>query len=188
MIVLVAAVGCDDSSLGLAPRLADPPPAEQPPANLHASLRPENWGTGSCVHASLIYQLRWANQFRLADAWRQTYSGGETAYGIRQKLDAAGVDYVSTDSADPAFLDWVTRTRRAALIWYYPSHCVAFCGWGTDGSGQPVAILNDNNRPGRYIEIPRQKFLSNWRGFGGFGLSVIYSPMVPAPWSAYASN
>lgn len=190
-LVLFAAVGCDiDPQTGMPRKVrpADPPPAEFPVANLHSSLRPENWGGGSCVHASLIYQLRWAEHFNLAAEWRQTYSGGETANGIRSKLDAAGVDYVSTDSADPKFLDWCTRTRRAALIWYYPSHCVAFVGWHTDGSGRRFAILNDNNRPNQFIEIPEEKFIPNWRGYGGFGLSVTYSPTVPVPWSAFVAS
>jgi hypothetical protein len=178
-VLAAAALGCGPSRPNLVPGIA--PPEEQPVANLPDSLRPHNWGGGSCVHASLIYQLQWCNETEVAQLWRNVFSGGETANGIRGKLDKAGFDYRFTERADPAFLDWVTATRRSALIWYFPNHCVAFVGWGRV-ENREVAILNDNNRPGHFITIPKQTFLRNWRDYGGFGLSILNPPAPPIPW------
>jgi hypothetical protein len=183
LMLLVASTGCDEIQR---PKLiTNPPPiSDLPPADLPVSLRPYNWtdagGSGSCVNASTVYQLRLRNMEQLADWWRKNHAGGETDSSIRRHHDAVGLKYAYTRSADPAFLDWCSRTRRGAIIWFYPRHCVVFAGFMQEPDGRVVAMINDNNRPTRYIKIDRREFLSRWRDYGGFALSIL-DPPVPGP-------
>lgn len=189
-LLLAAFVGCDEVA-GVVDnvRLASLRPSlELPGANLPDSLRPRNWtdsrGSGSCVNASTMFNLRWSAQPDMADYWRKTYAGGETDSSIRRAHDQNRLPYYFTRSADRSFLEWVTATRRSALIWYYPSHCVNFVGFHADPT-RPTdptvyAWLCDNNRPARFIRVPVQEFQSKWAGYGGFGLSLA-SPPVPPP-------
>jgi hypothetical protein len=181
--------GCDVSdpvaSLQIAPMM---PASEIPGANLPAELRPKNWtdagGSGSCVNASTVHNLRWSNQPAMAEFWRRTYAGGETDSSIRRAHDANALPYFFTRAADMAFLQWVTDTRRSALIWYYPSHCINFNGFHRDPS-RPTdptvyAWMCDNNRPSRFIRVPADTFAQKWAGYGGFGLALA-APPVPPP-------
>lgn len=165
-----------------------PPAAEVPVANLPEILREWNWvdrgGSGSCVHASLVYHLRWQNQLELAEWWRKNHAGGETATTIRQHLDRAGLEYEYTLNADPRFLEWATETRRGSIIWFYPRHCVHFCGFATV-KGQKYALICDNNRVEQYIRVPADEFVSRWAEYGGFALSVLGSPVPPPLFPAY---
>lgn len=187
-LLLLAAIGC--TTTPQAPQLdpLPPPAAEVPAANLPESLREWNWTdaqrSGSCVHASLVYHLRWQNQLQTADWWRRTHAGGETAQSIRQHLDRAGLRYEYTEAADPAFLIEATRNRRGAIIWYYDLHCVHFCGF-TNDRGRLEAIICDNNRVERFIRIPAGEFCNNWAGYGGFALSVTGEPVSPPLAPAY---
>lgn len=161
---------------------------ESPVANLPVELRPYNWsdrsGSGSCVNASQVYNLTWAAMPDMALWWRTNNAGGETESSIRGKTQAAGLEYYSTNRADMSFLDWCTETRRSALIWHWPSHCVNFVGFGTDPyrptDPTEYAWLLDNNRPTNYIPIERNKFARDWDGYGGVGLALA-SPPVPPP-------
>jgi hypothetical protein len=187
--ICVLCCGCADSldhaQLRIAPLRAV---TETPQANLPQALRPYNWvdagGSGSCVNASTVYNSHWSALPELAKWWRANNAGGETDYSIRRKHDAAGVPYFYTLQADPTFLNWVSDTRRSALIWYYDSHCVNFVGFARDpqrpADPQTYAWLCDNNRPSRYIPIPRETFLRNWAHYGGFALAL-KSPPVPPP-------
>lgn len=184
--VLALAVGCQPPALpSPAITLNSPPPMPAPAAGeLPVDLRPYNWGrTGSCVHASNMYQLRWANREDMADWWRANKLGGETSSSIRRHCDEAGLRYAYTLSGDPAFLDWVHRTRRACLIWYYDRHCVTFVGFDDAGN----AVINDNNRPTQHIRIPRDQFLRRWKNeFDGFALALLDSPVPPRLWPRFS--
>ncbi|MGN6545010.1 MAG: hypothetical protein ACTHK7_08165 [Aureliella sp.] len=165
-----------------------PPPAEVPVVDLPAVLREWNWtdrnGSGSCVHASSVYHFRWQNQLELAAWWRQTHAGGETASSIQSYWRQAGIRYSCTENGDPAFLEWATRTRRGAIIWFFPSHCVHFCGFSTV-DGQSYALLCDNNRIEKYIRVPREEFLRRWKEYGGFACTALFAPAPPLPWQCY---
>src|SRR5690554_128008 len=106
-LLLAFAGGCELAPVQV--RALPAPAAEQPPANLPASLHQRNWTgplrQGSCVHASTVNHLRWLNQFDLGERWRSTYSDGEYDSRLRSRLDAAGIDYAYTLKADPRFLD-----------------------------------------------------------------------------------
>lgn len=183
---LALAVGCE------VPRPATvanvPPAAEIPVANLPANLREWNWlspqQSGSCVHASTVYHLRWHGRYDLAKRWRSKYSGGETARSIQQKWTAEGIPYRCTEEGDPAFLEWATANRHGAIIWFFPSHCVHFCGLAVV-DGKQFAVLCDNNRVEKYIRIPYAEFVTRWREYGGFACSTTWSPAAPLAWPAY---
>lgn len=186
LAVALLATGCVAPSMPV-PEMRILPPlanAEVPAANLPVSMRPFNWtdarGSGSCVNASTVFNLRWTNQPDLADWWRRNHAGGETSTTIRRHHDAKNLRYFYTLKADPALLDWCTATRRSALIWYYPSHCINFVGFHRDESGREMAYLLDNNRPRQWIKVERSKFLREWAGYGGFALALA-APPVPPP-------
>lgn len=166
-----------------------PPPAEVPVANLPELLREWNWtdsrGSGSCVHASTVFHLRWQNQIEWADWWRRTYAGGETDSSIRRYMDSAGLKYEYTLTADPAFLQKATDSRRGAIIWFFPYHCVHFCGLA-EVDGKKYAYICDNNRIEQYIRVEYSEFCRRWKEYGGFALSVTsFSPVPPPLYPAY---
>jgi len=164
------------------------PAIEQPPANLAAQLHQRNWTgpkrQGSCVHASLTSHLRWLNQYEIGERWRSTYSDGEYDSRLRDRLDAANIDYAFTLKADPRFLDWASETRRGAILWWKPSHCCTFMGWVVK-DGQQFAAILDNNYPGKFELTPRAQFVRLWAGYGGFALSVLQDPASSIPYRSY---
>lgn len=151
---------------------------EVPAMDLPLQLRQHNWGGGSCVHASTVMCLRWQQQFAWADYWRETYSGGESLGGLTNKLDSNGLRYAFTDSGDPAFLDWATRTRRGAVIFYFPNHSICFVGHHLTAAGDEAWLL-DNNREDHFLQVPWNEFVKNWKGYGGVALTPIYVPPPP---------
>lgn len=160
--------------------------AEQPPAKIPKELRQQNWpnaqGSGSCVIASTCSAVNWAGQYELSKWLRSNYAGGQTARSIQQKLTDAKVPFIATENTDIGVLEYATRTRRPAIVWFFPSHCVTFCGFGIDYSGRKVAWLLDNNRTSDFIPIPLDQFLRDWHDYGGFALVPMFSPAPPLPW------
>ena len=185
-VLIMLAVGCDEKPKQV--RALPGPAVESPPANLHPTLHQRNWTgplrQGSCVHASLTSHLRWQNQFELAEFWRGKYSDGEYDSRLRQRLDAANVDYAFTVKADPRFLDWASATRRGAILWWKPSHCCTFMGW-VERDGKQMAAILDNNYPGRFEYTPREQFVRLWAGYGGFALAVAGEPASSIPYQSY---
>lgn len=184
--LLFGIAGCD-----LAParvRALPAPEVESPPANLDPSLHKRNWlgplGQGSCVHASMTNHFRWLNEFQLGERWRATYSDGEWDSRLRERLDAAGLDYSFTLKADPRFLDWASGTRRGAVLWWKPSHCCYFVGW-VNRDGRQFAAVLDNNYPGHFELTPREQFVRLWAGYGGFALTVYRDPSSSIPYRSY---
>ncbi len=150
------------------------PLGEVPVMNLPLSARQQNWGGGSCVHASTVMCLRWQGLDELADWWRRTYSGGEHASGLASKLERAGVRFAYVTNGDPAFLEWACRTRRGCGITYYPNHYICLVHLDAE-----QAMLLDNNRTGQFITVPRDEFIRRWQGYGGWACTPIYSPAPP---------
>jgi hypothetical protein len=186
IIGLLMIVGCEEPAVRV--RSLPVPAAEQPASNLPVSLHQRNWtgslGQGSCVHASLVNHLRWLNEFELGERWRTTYSDGEWDSRLRDRLDAAGIDYSYTIKADPRFLDWASNTRRGAILWWKPSHCCTFVGW-VNRDGKQYAGILDNNYPGRFELTPREQFVRLWAGYGGFALTVLNDPSSSLPYRSY---
>ena len=171
-----------DPAAGKRPWLAGPVDPEIPWMNLPRELREWNWGGGSCVHASTVMCFRWQGDLQRAAYWRRTYSGGETSYGLRQKLDANGIRYhYSARAGDESVLEYASRTRRGAVIFYYPVHSICFCGFAVK-DGQEHAVLLDNNRIDNFIWVEKQSFLKHWRGYGGFALVLLGNPAPRLPY------
>ncbi len=175
-------VGCAD----LAPvrvRALPLPDGERPPMNLPTQMRQRNWvsseNEGSCVHASMISVLRWHNQERLANWWRQNFAGGENEIEIERKLQAAGVPFISRHNGDPEILDWASRTRHGCILWWKPSHCCTFCGWIKGSDGRIYGVIMDNNWPERLELTERSQLIRLWNGYGGFALAPLLPPATP---------
>lgn len=149
--------------------------------DLPPQLRQENWGGGSCVHASTVSVLRWQGQNEMADWWRQQYIGGEYADRLVQRMEAAGLRFAYTMDGDFEFLKWCQRTRRGAGIFYKPAHAINMVGMDS----QYVYLLDNNytDRPEQqgWEAVPINEFVSRWRGYGGFAWTVVYSPTPPEP-------
>ncbi len=137
------------------------------------ALRQLNYGP-SCAHASLIVVLRMQGHYRMARWWRQTYYGGEQSWQLAERVERAGLRFAYTNTGNERFLDWCAETRRCAVIWYYTRHAVTFAGYR---NGQAVII--DNRWPERDVLIPKDVFVQNWKNFGGFALTVVYTPPPP---------
>lgn len=168
------------------------PAVEIPAANVPVALRYKNWpdrtGSGSCVIASSCAVFEWSNRPDLASKFRKTYAGGQTESSIKSKYRASNIPYVAPDQdheyGDPALLQWASDTRRAAIIWYFPNHCVTFCGF-SKWQGREVAWLLDNNRIERFIPIPKDQFITEWRKYGGFCAIPILTPAPSLPFQGY---
>lgn len=167
------------------PPLIDSPAAFRtgPTMELPRALREQNWGGGSCVHASTVMLLRWQKNFAIADKWRATYSGGEYSSRLIQRMEAAGLRYSYTLDGDERFLEWCIQTRRGAGIFYKPNHAICLVGLDKD-----YAYLLDNNyidypeRNRGYEKVPRAEFMQRWKyEFGGFAWTPVYypPPMLP---------
>lgn len=157
--------------------LAAPAWAEYPTVNVPPSLRQENWGTGSCVHASLISLLRWQGRHNTAAYWRAKYEGGESFNGLTAKLEAEKQRYAA--GFDVAFLEWACRTRRGAVITWDVAqgyHSVAVVHLD-----DKLAGILDNNDIGRIHWFPREAFLAHWQISGSWAVTPVYTPAPPLP-------
>lgn len=161
---------------------------EVPVVNIPRKLRQGNWlrpGTrddGSCCHASLISLLRWQGQYKLADRWRRTHSGGETTWTMRQELDEARIPYAWHVGGNEKFLEWAIATRRGACIQYKDSPG-STCYHMVDVvhlTPKWVGIL-DNNDVRNFKWIDRRQFMSNWKSSQGWAFTPAYSPAAPLP-------
>ena len=168
------------------------PVAEVPAANIPTKLRQTNWpdkyGSGSCVIASSCSVFEWSNRPDLAAKFRRSYAGGQTENSIKKKYRENGLQFLAPERdneyGDPGYLQWVSDTRRACIIWYFENHCVTFCGFSRH-NGQEVAWLLDNNRTQRFIPIEKTLFLREWRRYGGFCGVPLMTPAPPVPFQGY---
>lgn len=182
-LVLVV-VGCSSPRVVQLPT----PRPERPTTNLPHQLRQRNWvrwGEGSCVHASSIAGFNWANEYKLASYWRRKYGGGETATSIVNKYRSERIPVRFTRTGDPSVLHFAHNSRRGAVVFFFTSHAVWFCGFETDPRIGQVAVLLDNNRTDQFLRIPYQQFLRRWKGYGGFALVPLLDPSPPIPSPAY---
>lgn len=154
------------------------PPGETLTVDLPPAERQENWGGGSCVHASMVSLFRWQGRPELAEHWRRTYGDGETVSGLRAKLDREGVPYADTTAGDVAFLEWSVRTRRgAAVVVMHGAHMVTLVDFN-----EREAVLLDNNDPTRLQRVPRDRFVSEWRRSSGWAVTPLFDPPPRKPW------
>jgi hypothetical protein len=156
--------------------------------DLPPEYRTKNWGGGSCVHASTVTLLRWMGQDELADWWRKNYSGGEYDDRLIKRMEAAGLRYAyihgrnSGMDAGVQFLEYCTRTRRGAGIFYKPAHAINYVG----SDAERVYLLDNNatgypEKNGTYENVERGAFYRNWDSYGAFAWTLIYNPPPHRP-------
>lgn len=136
-----------------------------------------NW-QGSCVHASAITMLRWHGQYKAAAWWRRNGFGpAYTVATVSRMCRELELEYLCEKNGSSAFLEWVSRTRRAAVLHYQKGHTTTFVGFR---GGQ--AIIIDNRWPATEVRIPKQQFLRSWRYYGGNAITLVAAPPPPKPW------
>jgi len=154
---------------------------ERPTVNVPEVLRQRNWigdqGMGSCVHATMISLLRWQYRLKTADHWRQTYGDGEQPEDLAAKFDQEGIRYAYVTNGDVRFLEWACRTRRG-------------CGITVMGGAHMVALVHlddkwaailDNNNVEKFIWVPRETLIAEWKASYGWAVTPIYAPAAPLP-------
>lgn len=150
-------------------------------ADIPLEWRKQNWlgrrGQGSCVHAAMRHLLHWQGQHDLAEFWARNFGDGEHFAGLAAKLDAAGVVWAGTETADENFLNWAVRTRRGAgVVVNQGSHMVNLVGLD-----QASAYILDSNEPDHIQQWDRDYFLQDWRRSGGWAVTPVYTPPSPRP-------
>lgn len=150
--------------------------------DLPYEYRTKNWGGGSCVHATTVNLLKWMGQDELAIWWRNNYSGGEYDDRLIKRMEAANLKYAYIHAREKGaaagrnFLEWCSRTRRGAGIFYKPNHAINYIG-----QDATYVYLLDNNATKIYEPVPVSTFYSNWMGFGGFAWTLVYNPPPHEP-------
>ena len=174
VLLLTMVVGCESPSL-FTPTVKK----ERPTVNLPLSLRQSNWrgrqGEGSCTWAAMISLLRWQGRYNTADWVRKNYGDGEWPEDFAKKLDQAGVRYAYVINGDVKFLEWACRTRRG-------------CGITIMGGAHMVdlvyldekwAALLNNNSVDKYVWVPRETLIAEWKASSGWAVTPIYAPAAP---------
>lgn len=161
---------------------------EVPVVNLPIELRETNWrgplGEGSCVHATMVMLMRWQQEYRLAEHWRQTYADGEYAddswnsgSNLATKFNQENVRYAYTIEGDEKFLEWAIATRRGAGVTVKGGrHMVALVHLDDKQAG-----LLDNNSIDEIIWVDRDRFIAEWKNSNGWAVTPIYTPAPPLP-------
>jgi hypothetical protein len=166
------------------PATADCPFKTVAPVEIPPAYREANYGSGSCMWASFETVLRSQGQIAIAAWCRENCGGAAGVQDCARVADAAGLRYAICTNADEQFLQWCSRTRRAAAIhWSDGEHAVTFCGYNLAGE----AMLIDNNHTERYERIPKAAFLAQWRASGGYAFTVLYWSPPPRPWYVHPS-
>ena len=177
LILLASLAGCEfNEDMGMPVSIK-----ERPTVNVPAALRQSNWrgpqGQGSCVHATMISLFRWQYRLNTADYWRRTYGDGEYPEDLAAKFDQEGIRYAYVTNGDVRFLEWACRTRRG-------------CGITVMGGAHMVALVHldnkwaailDNNNVERFIWVPRETLIAEWKASYGWAVTPIYTPAAPLP-------
>lgn len=154
--------------------------AEYPAVEIPAEYRVHNWapyGSGSCVHASMVMLFNWQGLPEVGTYWRQQYHSGETFSGLARKLEQNGIAWAGVNDGDVSFLEWALRTRRG-------------CAVTVEGGAHMVCLVHldelragilDNNSPGRITWTSRDAFLTEWRNSSGWGVTPVYDPPPRRP-------
>ncbi len=160
-----------------------PPPAPMVAADLPVSLRHSNYAGGSCMYAASATALENSGHHAQAMWLVNNHSGAAGIEDIERAWKRAKVKYRSTVSGDVSVLDFASRTRRHAAIYYKPGHAITFIGWAKR-DGKEWAVLIDNNYTRKHEFVRRNVFLNNWRTrYGGGAIVPLYSPVPSRPYN-----
>lgn len=199
LIGILGAAGCElqigaELQIEAERRQDDCPFKTISPVDLPVAMRTSNWGGGSCFHAAACDLLRWQGKEKEERYWRSHYAGAAGVQNGVQIADHLDLDFAYTLDGDELFLDWCSRTRRGAVI-YWPGrgnvpwngrpnydgpparHAITFCGFvGSD------AVVIDNNYTNLEQRIPRDEFLRKWRYSHGAAFTFVHTPAPKRPW------
>lgn len=164
------------------------------PARLHLRNTGGSDGLGLCVFTSVEVAARWQNvrEFDGFQDWMKRRPGG----GYPSKLDRMITEfardkgfapplYVQHTGGDESILELALRTGRMPSVTYAGrddfyrgriAHMVDLAHL----DATEAAIL-DNNRPGVWVWMTRQEFLSRWRDMQGGWAVVLLGPPPPPP-------
>jgi hypothetical protein len=175
-MLVVTVVGCESPGVSPLPVLR-----ERPTVNLPLEMRQRNWqgpeGQGSCTWATMVSLLRWQGRYYTADWVRRNCGDGEWPDNMAERLDQAHVRYAYVTNGDVKFLEWACRTRRG-------------CGITVNGGQHMVALVHldakwaailDNNAVEKYIWVPRETLIAEWKASYGWAIAPIYTPAAPLP-------
>ena len=172
-VLLVVCVVC-----GL-PSTSTPITRELPTVNVPKADRQHNWigsqREGSCVHASMISLLRWQGRYGTASYWRQKYENGEWPDDLAAKFNKEGIRYAYVTNGDVKFLEWACNTRRGCGITVMGgAHMVCLVYF----DAKWAAVL-DNNNVEKFIWVPRETLIAEWKASYGWAVTPIYTPAAP---------
>jgi len=208
LVALTILIGCEPVTIQSRPKKSptdEPQPTPAPDGNcpdgrcpyeagpiqrLERALRHANYSGGSCAHAAMQDVLVAQGMAWTARLWRQKYRGGAGVSTLRTICEALDLRYAYTTTGEVEFLEWCSRTRRPACIFYnrsttspYAAHAITFIGFD-----RGTAILLDNNDPRREHATPKDQFIRQWNtcgrnyGYhGGVAFTVVYTPVGPLP-------
>lgn len=161
------------------------PPPKAPNIQLPMELRYRNWGSGSCVYASICQLLEAHNRHEDAAWIRQHCEGAAGPQEITSVCRRRGIEFDETFRADPGFLDWADKNGYGAIIWWKTRHCCTFMGWVVR-DGVTYADILDNNFPERRELVERRRFLNDWaRLYGGYALAPMCDLATVVPYPSY---
>jgi hypothetical protein len=121
--------------------------------------------------------LRWQGRFNAAENIRHTCSSAAGPDDLAAKFDHEGIRYAYVTNGDVKFLQWACRTRRG-------------CGITVDGGDHMVALVHmdaewsailDNNDTSKFIWVPTETLIAEWRASNGWAVTPIYTPAAPLP-------
>lgn len=177
LILVVLLAGCGRAETGRLTTVM----IERPTVNVPLALRQANWlgsyRQGSCVHATMISLFRWQGRLGMAKHWLKAYGDGEDPSGLATKFAHEGVRYAYVTDGDVHFLEWACRTRRG-------------CGITIKGGAHMVALVHldnkwaallDNNDVSKFIWVPRETLIAEWKSSYGWAVSPVYTPAAPLP-------
>lgn len=148
----------------------------QPCVDVPCEVRYRN-PDGSCVHCSWCQLLEHNNMHEMAVWWNKKYHGGENAYGLRNKANAAGLKIADTTNGNFAFVEWACRTGRGCIVNDRPGHVRTLVGMDPPGTPDPKVYINDNNGPPeRIIAYRKSEWIQMWRGWAA---TPVYNPAPP---------
>ena len=176
MLLLATVAGCES------PNASTPPVRkERPTVNVPLELRQSNWrGRGG---KALAPGPRWFPCCVGRAATTRPIGCGRTAATASgrttwpRRLDGANVRYAYVTNGDVKFLEWACRTRRG-------------CGITIMGGGHMVALVHlddkwaallDNNAVEKYIWVPRETLIAEWKASDGWAITPVYTPAAPLP-------
>lgn len=150
---------------------------------LAVDQRIENYGRGSCVHASLEMLLRWQGKDELANYWRQNYEGGEYHDGLIEKLENEHIPYMTTYMEyDVEFIETACASGRGCMVtttYRNPGDHMIICVHIDEN----YVYTLDNNDIQVIYSWNRDEFLEIWKNSGSWATTPLFNPPPPKPYS-----